>query len=141
MEKEFIPYELALKLKTLGFDEPCFGFYLEDGTWTPASYSREGTVYPSNTDLLPEWCAAPLYQQVFRWFREEHDLYYSILPRSTSGHRLSPTFNIAIYRYYMNMNVQAEILRVDGKIAEYADKEEAELACLDKLIEMAHPNN
>jgi hypothetical protein len=27
MEKEFVPYELALKLKKLGFDEPCFGLY------------------------------------------------------------------------------------------------------------------
>jgi hypothetical protein len=26
MEKEFVPYELAVKLKALGFDEPCFGF-------------------------------------------------------------------------------------------------------------------
>jgi hypothetical protein len=23
MEKEFVPYELALRMKTLGFDEPC----------------------------------------------------------------------------------------------------------------------
>ena len=28
MNKEFIPYEQALALKELGFDEPCFGQYL-----------------------------------------------------------------------------------------------------------------
>ena len=27
MNKEFIPYEQALALKELGFDEPCFGYY------------------------------------------------------------------------------------------------------------------
>ena len=27
MEKEFVPYKLAVKLKSLGFDEECFGFY------------------------------------------------------------------------------------------------------------------
>jgi hypothetical protein len=27
MGKEFVPYELALKLKEIGFDEPCFGYY------------------------------------------------------------------------------------------------------------------
>ena len=27
MNKEFIPYEQALVLKELGFDEPCFGYY------------------------------------------------------------------------------------------------------------------
>jgi len=25
--KEFVPYELAVKLKTLGFDEECFSYY------------------------------------------------------------------------------------------------------------------
>ena len=29
IEKEFIPYELALELKQLGFDEPCFGYYVD----------------------------------------------------------------------------------------------------------------
>ena len=27
MEKDFIPYEEALALKELGFDEPCLAFY------------------------------------------------------------------------------------------------------------------
>ena len=27
MNKEFIPYEQALELKELGFDEPCLGCY------------------------------------------------------------------------------------------------------------------
>jgi len=29
-EKEFVPYPLALKMKALGFDEPCFGCYTKD---------------------------------------------------------------------------------------------------------------
>jgi hypothetical protein len=33
MNKEFIPYEQALDLKELGFDEPCFGWYSKDGTF------------------------------------------------------------------------------------------------------------
>ena len=28
MESLFVPYEIALALKELGFDEPCFGKYL-----------------------------------------------------------------------------------------------------------------
>ena len=31
MNKEFIPYEQALELKELGFDEECFGWYSKDG--------------------------------------------------------------------------------------------------------------
>ena len=30
MEKEFVPYELAVKLKELGFDDPCSGWYTPD---------------------------------------------------------------------------------------------------------------
>lgn len=30
IEKEFIPYEQALDLKKLGFDEPCFATYNSD---------------------------------------------------------------------------------------------------------------
>jgi hypothetical protein len=130
MEKEFIPYKQALELKELQFDEPCLSGY---------SKSTEKLEYYSRPLITKDSFTfdAPTFSQIFRWFRQEHDLDYSILPTSTSGHRLSTrTFNIVIYRYYMNMNVQAEMLRVDGEIAEYVKKEEAELACLMKLIEI-----
>ncbi len=123
MKKEFAPYELAVKLKELGFNEPCFGFYLEDGTWTPASYSREGTVYPSNTDLLPEWCAAPLYQQAFRWFREKHEV-FGIVNFGTNDF----TFNI--------YNSDGLGLLTKESLAFNGAYEEVELACLTKLIEI-----
>jgi hypothetical protein len=28
MKNEFVPYDIALALKELGFDEPCFGFLM-----------------------------------------------------------------------------------------------------------------
>jgi hypothetical protein len=69
MNKEFIPYEQALELKELGFNEECFGFY-----------TLEGCYFPNTTELnsLSYACASPLYQQAFRWFREKYDLFISI---------------------------------------------------------------
>ena len=32
MERNFIPYEIALDIE-LGFNEPCFGMYIEDKSW------------------------------------------------------------------------------------------------------------
>lgn len=67
LEKEFIPYEQALALKELGFDEPCFGyFYTEDKFFETKIKNSE----------LDEECsiAVPLYQQVFRWFREKYHI-------------------------------------------------------------------
>ena len=124
MEKEFIPYEQALQLKELGFDEPCFGYYIETGEWIPASYSREGTVYPSNSDLLPEWISAPLYQQAFRWFRENHKLNFECKTPDGKAGKWFP----GIHKVYGFGNMFDN----DG----FATHEEAELACLNKLIEL-----
>ena len=138
MEKEFVPYPLALRLKELGFNEPCVGYY--DGNHN-FNYMFQGKPQNFSYKKFPlghsvGWTSAPTFSQAFRWLTEKHDLYYSILPRTTSGHRLSTTFNIVIYAHSYNINVQAEIFRVNGEIAEYADKEEAELDCLSKLIEI-----
>ena len=72
MSKEFIPYEEALALKELGFDEPCLAFYETNSV---------GSVRRLNTKDLEEdfeyadyECYAPLYQQAFRFFREEYRL-------------------------------------------------------------------
>jgi hypothetical protein len=123
MTKEFAPYELAVKLKALDFNEPCFGYYLEDGTWVPASYSEEGTAYPSNTDLLPEWSAAPTFSQIFRWFREKNGL-VGIVKFGTND------FTCNIYNVDGIGLLTKESLNFNGTY------EEAELACLIKLIEI-----
>ena len=112
MEKEFVPYELAVKLKELGFDEPCFGWYS----------NREGNVLRQGyceTYLGIENCAkAPLYQQAFRWFREKYGLYDTI---SKNGYMIEGELN-------------KEFLRIT-KLS-LKSPEEAELACLTKLIEI-----
>ena len=132
MNKEFIPYEQALELKELGFNEVCFGRY-----WIKEFQLRSPDNWNSSNQKIDS-VSAPLYQQAFRWFREKYDLDYSILPESSSGHRLLfRTYNIVLFRYYMNMNVQPETLRDgNGDVIRYNNREEAELACLKKLIEI-----
>ena len=130
--KDFITFEQALALKGLGFNEPCFGFYIETGEWTPASYSREGTVYPSNSDLLPEWVASPTYSQAFRFFRDEHNMSHEIFKNekvmidyvASKGETHLPK-----YRFGYTDDAYHTV----GTCMEY---EEAETKCLDKLIEV-----
>jgi hypothetical protein len=73
MNKEFIPYEQALELKELGFDEPCGAFYDKD---LGSIYQHYAEFDISNDDVYYNdyklECTAPLYQQAFRWFREKH---------------------------------------------------------------------
>jgi hypothetical protein len=136
MNTEFVPYKQALALKELGFDEPCFGYYLEDGTWTPASYSKKGTVYPSNTDLLPDWSAAPLYSQAFRWFREKYGLCSWI-------ERMYTADSICYYRYTCEYKKDplSKTHEVILSLKEYDNYEEAESACLVALIKIVKKQN
>lgn len=108
MKNEFIPYEQALALKNLGFDEPCFAAYLKAGRFLDISE------YVNHGDYR---ILAPLYQQAFRWFREKHGLRHFI--EFDDGH--------------YNLVVQSSLVY-------YCDTyEEAELACLKKLIELLTP--
>jgi hypothetical protein len=125
MEKEFVNYDLSLRMKTLGFNEPCFGYYLETKEWTPASYSREGTVYPSNSNLLSDWVAAPTFSQTFRWFRDKYNLDSCLKPEIISGKKS--------YDFYIWIDNNEDLEFGVTKISTY---EEAELICLEKLIEI-----
>ncbi len=67
MSKEFVPYEQALELKELGFDEN----YI-------ACYSSDGKLYSNELWKYKDGIKAPLYQQSFRWFREKYGLHQHI---------------------------------------------------------------
>jgi hypothetical protein len=115
MEKEFIPYEQALALKELGFDEKCFSFYDSDGKL----YKSEG-YYKKGYNVLDEEVIAPLYQQAFRWFIEKHGFYNQIHKRYG-------------WEGIIRNSVNGTLEWNDGT---YNSPEEAELACLKKLIEI-----
>ena len=68
MEKEFIPYEQALALKELGFDEPCFGAWVNNELFITENEN------PKIQSLSINQCTAPLYQQAFRFLREKYGL-------------------------------------------------------------------
>jgi hypothetical protein len=123
MNKEFIPYEQALELKQLGFDEPCFGYY--NTTWS----KQNELLFPQYAGELENWnemthlCSAPLYQQCFRWFREKHNL------KSWVQEHTADTFIYEIRPHVLTQYKQ-------GETYVYTNYEEAELACLKKLIEI-----
>jgi hypothetical protein len=122
MEKEFIKYEQALALKELGFDEPCFGYYytLNGKDW---KFAEKSEYYRLDDEINIGGkfsLLAPLYQQAFRWFREKYNFYNQI----HKGYGWE-----GIVRNSSN----GDILWNDGT---YNSTEEAELACLIKLIEI-----
>jgi len=137
LNKEFVPYEIALALKELGFDEPCLGIHYNEGLnpsfMVASQYGEHGAT--SNGGIL-----APLYQQAFRWFREKYNVSYSIDWMSRSSE-----FYNGYYVHFRglngnNINEENFIVLNDELPPEgygvYKTHEEAELACLVKLIEI-----
>lgn len=141
MNKEFIPYEEALALKELGFDEPCFAIYnlglSEFETANIGQIRLFSSIFriddkQSNISYINDKntskVTAPLYQQAFRWFRKEHGLYSSIIPKKSW-----PDDYVTGVEWYVNIcGGNGKEIGPEG-IFSY---EEAELACLKKLIEI-----
>jgi len=121
MTREFVPYEEALALKELGFDEPCLGYYSALNEGRLCRYEQLEFEYCKNT--LQPLVTAPLYQQAFRWFREKHDLQHSCImfPNGKYG------IGIATSKATHNLHVYDPI---------YNTYEEAELKCLKQLIKI-----
>jgi hypothetical protein len=128
MNKEFIPYEQALKLKELGFDEPCLSYYDKE-----EKLCRSVLEYPiinskNGFHQIYNIITAPLYQQAFRWFRDKKLSDASINRHGEADGRYS-------YRW--------EIVHEYGVYEErhfkmgYKTYEEAELACLKELIKLS----
>lgn len=132
MEKEFVSYEQALALKELGFDEPCFAFWVYDESnkedipeiFICRVYDQIlGKFLIKNSNANDGVTAALLYQQAFRFFREE----YNLVGMIEGGWDSKLVFTTMIW---------------DGSkdIIDYVyfdTYEEAEQACLSKLIEIA----
>jgi hypothetical protein len=164
MKDQFIPYNLALELKELGFDEPCFTTYDNEGRLRnlfdfPRSeysnnlpYIEDTKEWIYNSDLNNSanfqaahnpmllkffldnpFTAAPLWQQAFKWFRKEHDLFAELY-----------SINMGCIEYcFQIVDLYSEECLYDnfkGAANSYSgifnSYEEARLACLVKLIEI-----
>ena len=119
MEKEFVPYELAVKLKEAGFDEPCMGVYYGDVEDIQFTLNVRETQYYAQKGYK-DGVLAPTFSQAFRWFRENYN--WTIKVNQVSKNNWSYTLdNFPKDRTYY------------GEV--YKTYEEAELECLNKLIE------
>jgi hypothetical protein len=118
MEKEFIPYELVVKLKELGFDEPClcsWNFYTNELNFNaqPSTFSSEDVIQ------------LPTFSQAFRWFREKY--------------KLSGLIEIGNQEYsFIIFDEEKDSRKITSSMN--GTYEEAELACLIKLIEIVKNN-
>ncbi|GIM60058.1 hypothetical protein CAPN008_01080 [Capnocytophaga canis] len=71
----FVSYEIAQKLKEIGFDEPCISYYEKDNPNVRLNEKTQGTI--KHNGLLI-YVSAPTWEQVFDWFRSKN-FYFSII--------------------------------------------------------------
>jgi hypothetical protein len=129
MEKEFVPYELALELKELGFDEPCFAIYEPQEIGVMFRWVENQKVV-SNKAI--GYVIAPLCQQAFRWFREKYNLVHTVYSNA-SGYIWELHYNKKRGGTHICDSGESGDCEISGMFTAY---EKAELECLKKLIEI-----
>jgi len=144
MNKEFISYEQALALKELGFDEPCFGYHTDNKFQFFADIRSFNT--NSEFGFYP---TTPTFSQAFRWFREKYGLVHEI---SWSKYKGGLNFDYDVFSLVLptddelgdeddvasdkSMETYDSLVNKDFRHRESDTYEEAEQACLDKLIQI-----
>lgn len=130
MKKYFVTYDQAVALKELGYDsfmrEDCLAYFNTSN---------------SNHDLETKdwWClpkndfqyalSAPLKSQVFEWFRKEHHMFSHIM--TYEGNEI-PRFK-GEFAYFAEIDFLIAYEEIEKPFKSY---EEAESACIDRLIEI-----
>ena len=124
-QTEFVPYEQALELKELGFYYDVFAIY----DIIDENHYKFLLEYKDGDNIFSYQIAAPLYQQAFRWFRNNHNILATVYSNA-SGYLFEWHDSIGGthrgWSEYEGTN--------DGGV--WDTYEEAELACLNRLIEI-----
>lgn len=129
MENEFVSYELALELKELDFDFPVLAEYRQWDGIIPYlklyqdldDCSTDERDYTYTTE-----CTAPLWQQVFDWFREKHNIHGFVTLSENNKHYMACIIDKK-YQYDFDMNG-------------YDTYQKAQISCIEKLIEIIKTN-
>ena len=119
MKNQFVTYEIALKLKELGFDEKCVASYYtyDIKNFSKGKYDYRGKFefdYSTEDQYIVNsnetyYVSAPLWGQVTDWLREEHNINL-YLPKSVYGgyvYVVDSKYSDTIYNDYYDAREQA----------------------------------
>jgi len=123
MKSQIVPFEISVKLKEIGYDEPTWFVYTnihdenincEPVTWSTSLDETFKNSYNSYT------ASAPIFGQVFEWFRENGFSNYII--DSLDGYEIVILNSYLIYRDELHENstyLEAQIKCVNDLIHYY----------------------
>ena len=126
MEEHFVNYNQALALRELGFDEPCFGFYDDIDKQFYQIHSQASII--NNVKNISK---SPLKSQVFKWFREKHGIWVTFEYDDCDCVETNVCWYVGkCFTYGIGP------LFLTNELNDFKTYEEAESACIDKLIEI-----
>lgn len=121
---DFVSYNIALTLQTLGFDKKCFA-KIDQTEYIQIKGEKSGPRGAMMYDIVD----CPLYSQAFKWFREEHNLPSHIYTGDTKFYH----YAILDEGRYVHQNMIVNVT--------FLTYEEAELNCLLHLIKILIDKN
>ena len=122
MEKEFVSYKMALELKELEFNEPCFTYYYNISCKLRKNISVDiDNGWTSFPNIKKSIILAPTLSQAFRFFREKYRLEGAIYRLNFKW--ASQVFNIETSTYCFKHEL-------------FEKYEEAEIHSLQKMIKI-----
>jgi len=143
-DEDFVPFNESLEIKELGFFDAVFAYYRK------AKHNTDWLLFPSGDPDIQiryqkgmqnyysglELISAPTYSQAFRWFRKKYGLKHDI-----DDDNIGSKFYYKIKSFTDKFDNYNDILLLirkekDWSKIEFKTYEEAELACLKKLIEI-----
>lgn len=81
MKDQFVSYEIAKKLKELGFNEECYEYYTTNGSRYGFQYydfDRTNSTLDDSYKVSKPDCTAPLWQQATQFLREKYGIHIVI---------------------------------------------------------------
>jgi len=153
MKEQFVPYEIAIKLKEKGFIDECMANYEisltaqeneEDGFSGPFGW-KKGEVnfnkgYFVNNSLFDfsneNWlmCAAPLWQQVIDWLEDKFNLKFSIAYWNGYNGFLSKEMQYKYEVYIIPENAPSITVRGDKGSSYFDTRKDAITAAILKAL-------
>ena len=125
MEKEFVTYEIALKLKELGFDEPCCALFRHERLFPILGFEIINSIKQSVI-------AAPLWQQAIEFLSEQYNIliYIDFTPKESYFYRET---KLGYSLYHIDSEAENE-----NKINFYEAREQAILKALELILNKTH---
>lgn len=117
----FVPYFLSVKLKEVGFDEPCLGYSYANMTYGDLYLTTSS--FEITNELEHFYVRRPVWSQIFEWFSKTYKLHSHI--RMVGINK----YEAVIYNYADYFDETCSF-----KISNFSTVRDAEIACLEKLI-------